>query len=176
MKILDRILALLLCILAMSCSSVKVTSDYDKQAKFADYKTYQFTEESNRLPINDLNRRRLLEAVSKELAAKGFTKSDNPDALVDLVVKVQNKQTTTAYTNYYGTGYAYRWGGGFTSTNINVEDYTEGTLFIDLIEAKNKQLVWQGRATGVLSDNTEKRGDLINEAVRNIMTKYPPSK
>lgn len=160
--------------LAMSCSSVKVTSDYDKEANFLGYKTYQFTEATNALPLDDLNKRRVIDAVSKELANKGLSQSTTPDVMVDLKAKVAQKETATAYTSYQGSAYPYRLGGGFTTTDININQYKEGTLFIELIDSKNKQLVWQGRGTGAITENASKSEDKIKEAVHNIMTKYPP--
>ena len=59
-----------------SCSSVKVSSDYDREASFSSYKTYAFTQEAEALPVGDLNRKRILDAVTNELSAKGFTKSE----------------------------------------------------------------------------------------------------
>ena len=166
-------------LLVMSCSSVQVSSDFDREANFASYKTYAFTKEAQELPLNDINRKRLLDAISNELAAKGFSKSENPDAFVDIHIATQQKQSATATSNnpgYYGAGYRYGWGGGFSTTTINVENYTEGTLFVDLIDASKKQLVWQGRGVGTLDPDasSQKREANINSAVKQIFTKYPP--
>lgn len=165
-------------ILAASCSSVKVSSDFDREADFASYKTYAFTKEAQELPVSDLNRKRVLDAVANELAAKGFTKSDQADVWIDMNVLAERKQSATATSSpgYYGAGYRYGWGGGFSTTTINVENYVEGTLFIDMIDASKKQLVWQGRAVGTLDPDAtpQKREANINSAVKQIFTKYPP--
>ena len=174
----NSIVVVLLGALITACSSINVSSDFDRQANFASYKTYAFTKEAQELPINDLNRKRVIDAVSKELAAKGFTQSDQPDVLIELVVATQEKQsaTTTSSPGYYGSGYRYGWGGGFSTTTINIENYTEGTLFVDMIDASKKQLVWQGRAVATLDpeSKTERREARINDAVKQIFTKYPP--
>ena len=67
---------LLILIVAVSCSSIKVSSDFDKTANFAAYKTYAFTDETLAMPLDDINRNRILNIVTAEMAAKGFTKSD----------------------------------------------------------------------------------------------------
>lgn len=174
---------LLLSLLALglfsACSTVKVSSDFDREANFASYKTYAFTKEAQELPVGDINRKRILDAVSNELAAKGFTKSDQPDVWIDLKVSAQQKESATATTSSpYGAGYGYRWGGGFSTTTINVEHYTEGTLFVDMIDVSKKQLVWQGRAVGTLDPDADakKREYNINQAVKQVFTKYPPVK
>ena len=167
-----------LLVFAASCSSIKVSSDFDKTATFPAYKTYAFTPEALALPLDDINRNRLLSAIEKELAAKGFTKSDNPDVLIDLNIKTQTQQTATATNTggYYGRGYRYGYGGGFSTTTINYDTYTDGTLFIDMIDATKKQLVWQGRGTKTLEEDAsqKRREENINYAVKQIFVKYPP--
>lgn len=174
-------LLLLVCLLviAASCSSIKVSSDFDKTAGFASYKTYAFTPEALALPLDDINRNRLVGAVEKELAAKGFTKSDNPDVLINLTIKTKTQQTATATTSGgygYGAGYRYGYGGGFSTTHIDYDTYTDGTLLVDMIDATKKQLVWQGRGTKTINEDAsqQRREENINYAVKQIFVKYPP--
>jgi hypothetical protein len=167
-----------LMLVASACSSLKVTYDYDKQAEFAKYKTYAFSEDSRQLPINELNRNRVIAAVEKEMAAKGFTQSDNPDILVDMHVKADQKTEATATTTGTGMGYygRYGYGGGFSTTQINYNEYIEGTLFVNLVDAASQHIVWQGRATKTIDENASasKREQNINYAVQQIFSKYPP--
>ncbi|WP_042247287.1 DUF4136 domain-containing protein, partial [Jejuia pallidilutea] len=55
-----------------------------------------------------------------------------------------------------------------------VSTQTEGVLFVDLINAKKKELIWQGMGTGFLSRNTEKKEERIKEFVSKILEQYPP--
>lgn len=182
---MKKILFILLVLFAAGCSSLKVTYDYDGQADFAKYKTYAFTEDALKLPINDLNRDRIHKAVETEMAAKGFTKSDNPDVLLDLHVRAEKKTEATAttsgsgmYGGYYGGPGRYGYGGGFSTTQINYNDYIEGTLIIDLIDKSTEKIVWQGRGTKTVDENAsaEKRETNIKNGVKMIFAKYPPAK
>jgi len=166
-----------------ACSSLKVTYDYDGQADFTKYKTYSFTEDALKLPVQQLNRDRLLNAIETELAAKGFTKSvDNPDVWIDLHVKAEEKMEATATTS--GTGYRggyygrYGYGGGFSTTHVDYNKYVEGTLFVDMVDKASQKIVWQGRATKTIDEDVsaEKREQNINYAVKQIFSKYPPAK
>ena len=58
----------------------------------------------------------------------------------------------------------------------SVSSSTEGTLFIDLIDARKKELAWQGIGTGILSysKSVEKKEAKINDFVTQIMMAYPP--
>ena len=49
-------------------------------------------------------------------------------------------------------------------------------MFIDLIDAEKKELIWQGIGSGGLntSGNVTKKEEKIKEFVDEIMTQYPP--
>lgn len=179
MKNLLKLLpAVLLLLVASSCSSVRVASDYDKNANFNEYKSFAFFKTGiDKAEISDLDKRRILRAIESELLAKGFTKSENPDMLVSLFTKSREK--VNVYNNGWGL-YGYGWGwspwywGGIGYGGTSVSTSTEGVLYIDLIDANKKELVWQGMGTGYLSKNMEKKEERIKEFVSKIMEKYPP--
>lgn len=177
-NILKFLPVILLLFVVSSCSSVKVASDYDKNANFNNYKTFAFFKTGiDKAEINDLDKRRILRAIEAELLAKGFTKSEQPDMLVSIFTNSREK--VNVYTNGYGP-YGYGWGwypwywGGYGYGGSTVTTSTEGVLYIDLIDANKKELVWQGMGTGYLSQNMEKKEERIKEFVNKIMEKYPP--
>ena len=160
-----------------ACTTVKVAYDFDKQVDFSKYKTYTLSEESMKMAgVNQLNRDRIIAAVESQLAAKGFTKAENADVIVDVRLKGEEIQTATATTS---GGYGYgRWGygGGFSTTQVNYDKYVEGTLFITLIDKATEKIAWQGTGTKTVDENAspEKREQNIDYAVSQIFTKYPP--
>jgi hypothetical protein len=166
----------------MACSTVKTSFDYDKEADFTKYKTYNFSEETASMQIDQLNRDRLIKAAETELAAKGFTKSDNPDVIIDLHIKADKEVSATATTSGYGGyGYGYRrygYGGGYSTTQVSYNEYTVGTLFITMVDIKIEKIVWQGVGVKTLDENAsaEKRDSNISYAVNKIFSSYPPVK
>ncbi len=174
----NSILILMLVAVA-ACSSIKTSYDYDKQADFTKYKTYNYTPEALALGINELNRNRVLQAIDKEMTARGFSKSDSPDALVDIIVKAEQKRDATATTSgtgmYGGYGRRYGYGGGFTTTQINVNEYIEGTVFINMVDKATDKLVWSGRGTKVVDEDAspQTREKNINDGVAAIFKNYP---
>ena len=181
MKLL-KVFPILLFFLITSCSSVNVSSDYDKEVDFSNYKTYAFYKKGiDKVEISDLDKRRILRAIEANLEAKGFTKSEDPDLLVSIFTKsrekidVYNNNYYGWYPYYYGYGYG-GFGPGFGFGYTNVSKSTEGTLFIDLIDARKKELTWQGTGIGILSSskNIDKKEERIKEFVSKIMTQYPP--
>ncbi len=172
---------MLILLFLSSCSSVQVLSDYDKEANFNDYKSYAFYKTGiDKVQISDLDKKRILRAIEAEMSNRGFTKSENPDLLVSIFTK--EKEQVDIYNNYWG-GYGYGWGwnpyywgpgyggGAYASTR------TEGSLYIDLIDAKSKELVWQGKGVGNLGNinNIEKKEERIREFVSEILMQYPPN-
>jgi len=174
---MKKLIVLFLSFALLGCSSVQVVCDYDKQADFTKYKTYQMAESVQQLGVGELNRGRIITAVENEMAAKGFTKADNPDVLVDMHIKAKQVVDATATSSGYGGGpWRYGYGGGFSTTQVSYNEYTEGTLFVNLVDMATEKIVWQGIGTRTLDEsaNAQKREDNINYAIQQIFTKYPP--
>jgi hypothetical protein len=183
-NIFKLLTAILLLSVVTSCSSVKVAADYDKNVNFSEFKTFAFFKPGiDKAEINDLDKRRILRAIEAELMAKGYTKSETPDLLVSIFTK--SNQRVDIYNNYWGYG-AWGWGGygpwgwggygpwGWGWNQPAVSTSTEGVLFIDLMNANKKELIWQGQGTGYLTKNMEKKEARIKEFVSKILEKYPP--
>ncbi|MBT4679323.1 DUF4136 domain-containing protein [Flavobacteriaceae bacterium] len=174
MKIL-KLLFLLCLVVLTSCSSVRVVSDYDTKVDFTSYKTFAFYKKGiDKASVSDLDKKRIMRAVEAELLAKGFSKSANPDILVSIFTK--SREQVNVSDNNIGIG----WGWGYNPwfygrTNININQYTEGTLFIDFIDKNTNELIWQGIGSGAMKmSNIEKKEERINEFVYEIISTYPP--
>lgn len=176
MKAIKFIPVFLLLALA-SCSSVKVYSDYDSKVDFSQYKTYAFHKKGiDKVEISELDKKRILYAVDAELSKKGMTKSENPDLLINIFTKERERIDV----NQFNAGFGYGWGYGWNpyiwgGRNTSVTSSTEGTLYIDLIDAKKKELVWQGEGIGYLTNNRSEKEKVINEFVTKILAQFPPS-
>ncbi len=179
------VLPALLVLFLTSCSSVRVVSDYDKEANFNTYKSYAFYKTGiDKAQISDLDKKRILKAIETEMDSRGFIKSENPDVLISIFTK--EREQVDIYNNYWGGGLGWGWGwtpfywGGFGPGwgwgGNNVSTRTEGSLYIDLIDAKGKELVWQGKGVGTMGNikNIDKKEKRIREFVAEIMQQYPP--
>nr|WP_288936159.1 DUF4136 domain-containing protein [uncultured Allomuricauda sp.] len=169
--------------LLASCSSVRVISDYDQKADFNNYKSYAFYKTGiDKAQISDLDKKRILRAIEAEMGSRGFVKSDNPDVLISIFTK--ERERVDVYNNNFGMGWGWGgfyspwawgpgWGWGYGN---NVSTRTEGSLYIDVIDANKKELVWQGRGVGSLNNtkNIEKKEQRIKEFVSHILKAYPP--
>lgn len=176
-----RLLPLLLAALfTVSCSSIRVNSDYDESANFTTYKTYGYLKGGiDKVKVSDLDKKRILNAIDAEMAKKGFAKSETPDFLVNIFTEANKEVNVSNYAGWGGWGWGYGWGPGWGGWGPGwggnyVSTHTEGTLYIDVIDASKKELVWQGVGTGVLTKNRDKKQELINEFVQKIMQQFPP--
>ncbi len=175
-------------LLLSACSSLVVTSDRDDTVDFTKYKTFSYygwAKESDKL-INDLTKTRIEEAFAEEFKKRGFTfVEEGADAIVSLHIVVDEKTSVTAYTDHYGGmyrpgwgygygyGYGYNMGMGSSTTTYHEENYKTGTIICDVLDATEKNLVWQGLAAAVIDDNPRKREYRIKEAVTKMMKQYP---
>lgn len=169
-----KFLPLVFLFIFASCASVRVASDFDKDVDFNQYQTFAFYKPGiDKAQISDLDKRRILRAIESNLAQKGMRKSENPDVIVSIFTK--EKERVDVYNNYYG--YGWYWNPWYYHQGNSVHRATEGTLFIDLIDGKTNNLVWQGMGTADLRlSSPEAKEKRINEIVREILAKYPPQR
>lgn len=161
--------------LLVGCSSVRTASDYDKSADFSSYKTYGFYKTGiDKAEISDLDKKRILRSIETNMEAKGLTKSDKPDLLVNIFTKSRTQVDVNQFNNYWGYGWGWGWNPWMWGNPTTVNTYTEGTLFIDLIDAKKKELIWQGEGEGTLTKDVDKKDEKANEFVTAILKNYPP--
>jgi Domain of unknown function (DUF4136) len=172
---LIRLTPLLLLFLFASCTSVRVATDYDRKANFNTYNSFAFYKPGiDKAQISDLDKKRILRAIEANLEAKGMLKSGAPDLLVSIFTK--ERERVDVYNNNFGMGWGWNpwyYGGGWGNT---VSRSTEGSLYIDLIDAKTNELVWQGVGSSQLytGSDIDRREERIREIVAEILAEYPP--
>jgi Domain of unknown function (DUF4136) len=156
-----------------------VRTDFDHQANFSQYKTYSWQEIK---PADSLWDARIKRAVDAQLAAKGWTQVDNGGDVAIVAIKTTQTQRTLQ-TFYDGLGGGGGWGwrrfggggfGGFGESETTEQDYKDGTLIIDMYDAKNKQLIWRGSAEDTLSSKAEKNEENLEKGVAKMLKNFPP--
>ena len=179
-------LALVLAIGAGCASSISISTDYDKQMDFTKIKTFGFLKwnDESASYVNELDRRRLEDAVAVELTKRGMTRVDSlGDSMIGFHVVVETKTGTTAYTDHYGGmgyygyggygyGYGYPYGGSSTTTTSSYE-YQIGTVVIDQFESSTKKLMWEGVAQGEVNTDRKHREDNIKNDMIRMFADYP---
>ena len=174
-----RILSVLgtLLIILGGCSSLAVKVDYDKDVDFQTYRTYAWVERDipdDALTKNPLVKKRVQAAVDKVLHSKGYSMSepDRADFMVFAHAGVKERMRIQDYGPY---GWYDPWWGPYGG-RMDVTYYEEGTLFIDMVDAARKELVWRGTGTGIVKTyaRPERMQQDIDEDVSKILSAFPP--
>jgi CubicO group peptidase (beta-lactamase class C family) len=162
-----------------ACTSIDVKTDFDPSADFSKFHTFAFAggTDINKGGIldNSLMRKRMESIVGRELESKGLQQvgvDHNPDLLVHYWVGVAEKQQIQSYGP--AGPRAYRWGGGYGG--VTTYNYEEGTLVVDLVEARKKELAWRATMVADLADSTQDNMELVNKAITKAFKDYPPTK
>jgi hypothetical protein len=171
-------LTLAMALLPAYAAAQKTTYDFDKTAPFASFRTYSM--KPGTPTGQELIDKRLVAAIETQLAAKGLVKNDEaPDVFVIYHMAFDKQQDISSYSSgpMYG-GYGYGWGGGWgtTTTDVRVREILVGTLAIDMVDAKKKEVAWRGLGTKEINTTAkpDKRDENINKAVEKIFKNYPP--
>jgi len=190
MKKIYLLQVLVLIVMLGSCSSVKVTSDYDKSADFTNYKTFEYygwAEESDKI-LNRFDKERIEAALGYEFDRRGLELVDKEgDMVVSLYIVVDQKTSTTAYTDHYnmgGYGYGYGpdwgWYGGYggmgmgtSTTRYSEKDYLVGTLVVDVFDKAEKKLIWQSVGQKTVDENPNNAEKNIIKVAEAIMKPFP---
>jgi hypothetical protein len=176
------LLPILTCFFA-GCASegVSVSTDYDHAAQFGKYKTYTLAPPKRGETMSPLGEATLRDALRAEMSRRGIAEAAGRKAELDVVrhAFIQEKVSVEQYTDWgydhgswpYARGNYGFWGGAPT-TYTDVNQYGEGTLILDLVDARTRKLVFRGTGKGVVGGPQENAAK-IREAVAKMFAAYP---
>jgi hypothetical protein len=181
-KLRVRYIVMCLCGVALVASYAwaKVIFDYDRSVDFSGYSTYAWMERDNSVEsqLPEHLRMRLRRVTEEILAEKGFDPAPAPPQ-TDLLLtyyygaKDQLEINHVGYSPYTPWGYGY-WP-GFNYGYTEVRSYTQGTLVLDIVDARTHQLVWMGKIEKEVR-SVNPSGKRIQKAVRKLVKNFPPRK
>lgn len=163
-------------LLAACASKPEIRSNIDPGADFSKYRTFAFYDEATgrKAAYESFGNQYIKTAIVREMQARGLQQAAaTPDLLVNIHVQTEDKvRVSETPTGYYGyRGGMYGWGGGVATT---VENYTEGTLNIDVIDRAASKLVWEGIAVGRINQRArENMQPAIDAVVRQVFERFP---
>jgi hypothetical protein len=174
-------------LLVSGCASSPNTfSNADPGVDFSQYKTFGYfsTLSTDNPQYQSLVSNFLKVAVAQELVVRGLDHDEeNPDLRVNFYINTKDKIKTRSVPTAGGGYYDYRdpfydpWGGygGMGVTyQTQVDQYTEGTLNIDVVDSKTNKLVWEGSVVGRLTEKDVRNMEqTVDEAVAEVMVNFP---
>ena len=165
MKNYNKLLILFISLTYLSCSSVRVSADYNNEIDFSSYKTYAFSKKGiDKAQINELDKKRILKALEVELSSIGLRKNSiNPDILVSIFTGANEQITVHNSYNYLG----YSWGPWY---NLNYN--TSATIkVLPPIKIKSS-FIGIGIGKGYISQKNTKKEEQIRTFVNKILFRY----
>lgn len=183
-----RLAMLISLVLTLSACQVSgPQADFDLSRDFGQYQTWTWAEPSVRYApasdprlTSDLTSRRVEEAVSAQLDVRGLRPVTDVAAAdlrvqATLITEIHRDNVTTHYGGYWGYWGPY-WGGPGYSQTRTVE-YPVMTVQIDLLDARDGQLVWRGSDSARVNDRLSplERSREMHERVAKVLSHYPPN-
>lgn len=184
MKTYLRYAVLLMAAMVLNaCSAIPVSTDYDPEWQMPADASYAWIKRPSAhvdpMIDNDLVAGRVRRAVDDQLEGKGVRAvADETQASLLITYHIGEEEKLDISTFHSNYGYYPCWGcygPGFNS-DVWVNQYTQGKLMIDMIDAKTKQLVWRGIASRRVPNfkTPVERDTYIRETVAAIFQKFPP--
>jgi len=177
-----------------ACTSA-VNVEQRADVNFAKYRTFDFANtevktsgDQNPLLNSPIAQDRIKQAIASELAKRGLREVEaNPDVIVTTHTFVE-KAERTVYDTYGGANYAYPYAVGYRGRFLPInygywytpsyysqprtEQYREGTLIIDFIDARTNNLVWRGSMADPV-DDPARLGTEFSKSAKDILDKFP---
>jgi len=163
------------------CTSLRVGNDYDRSASFSGFHRFAWMPREHHGATNPLVVQRAHDAIQMELTRKGYSLVNEPNAadfLVDFTIGSRERMDVQSYPSQFMQPYwgpAGWWGYHYWGTDVDVRQYREGTLSIDVFDAHAHRPVWHGWAKKELTQADRDRSEgPIKTAVDAVLASFPP--
>lgn len=159
--------ALALCLISTVVAAQQVSVNYNHGQSFAQYHTYAWGSNNANQIQNSILAQVAHQDIDAAMQSKGLQmveESQNPDLIL---TSNGGMREQTSYSAWGMRGI----GGGMGG--ITPEQNVEGSLIVDLYDAKTKSLVWRGIAENSLNKNGNKNQQMVEKAVQKMFKQWP---
>jgi hypothetical protein len=174
-------LLLLVSFLAGCASGPRIVANSAPDFNLADFRTFGFlqplsTDQGN---VRTINSTHLIEAATREMEMAGLRRADNnPDLLVNFLIATRetiSSRPSTSASMHHSRGRYNTWRGySMSMSTTQIVQRTEGTLAVDIIDRSANQLVWEGAASGRVTDSTRRNiEETLDNAIMDIFAEFP---
>jgi hypothetical protein len=133
---------------------------------------------------NSITNRGLRQDLLQGFEAKGYAlDTTDPDFVVAYYAGTKEKMDTTYWNpdpiwRYGYRGYRYGWAWpyyGYAAPYpvMRLQEYTEGSVIVDVVNPKTKELLWRGQGVARVSDDPNTYAKEIDKTVQAILKKFP---
>jgi hypothetical protein len=173
----------LVLLVSLGAQAQKVNVSYDKAIDFSKFKTYAW--EPHGAVAHPMLAANVVGAIDEQMKAKGLQlTADNPDLAIQIYGSIDQESSMTSNDPLYmGTGgippldpsaFGPMLSGTWGNTTVTIH---KGQLVVDILDVKNKRLIWRGMATQNLSANDKKKLlSQVNNSIAKMFKQYPVGK
>lgn len=173
------LVALLAACATTPTADIRVHSAPD--AAFSSYGSFGFPEQTgtDRGGYSTLVTNYFKKAVREQMELRGYHYVDaKPDLLVNFYANVRDRtevrSTPSLGYGYYGYRYGLYSAWPLYDTEVDSVTYPIGTANVDVVDAKRKQMIWEGVAEGRISDADMKQPEnAIHRVVTQMFQHFP---
>lgn len=158
----------------ISCSSVRVSYDYDSQTDFSAYTTYNYFSDMQ-TGLSGLDEKRLIRALDSTLQAKGYHLTEEPDFYINILSEEYRSAPDTAVG--VGVGGIGRNVGGGVSVGFPISNSgLQRMIQFDFVDAQKDTLFWQAFTESGYRDNASPsvRNSQLWAVVKKVFSQFPP--
>ncbi len=168
------LMGVLLLLVATPAMAASVNIDYAKDFMFKEVKTFQYVETTDTNIANPMMADRVVKLLKEKMVAGGLQEVEK-DADISVTYHFTSQDETVLNTTGYGYGGRGvgwgGWGGGVMATTTSMT-YTEGTLIVDVYEAKDKKMIFRGTGTVTVKEKPEKQVAQIETILDKMGSKW----
>jgi hypothetical protein len=177
---LGRFARLIAMAVLVACASHQVGVAYDPDEDFSALQTFAWFPQGTRTQIENAARYpKHYEAtdrtIEKRLVEKGYSKAapGAADFLVLYHLALERKLDVRTINAPYKGGTS-EWEVHHTVPTEQIVEYAEGTLVIDVVDARTRRLVWRGTAGGRHDEVPQPQ--YVEQRVSEVLAQFPPPK
>ena len=177
-------------VLASCATTPTVRSESAPNVDFAGFRTFSFVSplSTDRAGYHTLVSQQVMSSARRELEVRGLEFVPNPDQ-ADLLVNVhahvaEQLRVRSTPDPWIGASYwnhrrgRYQPWGGHTRwpapSRVEVDQFSEGRLSVDLVDRSRNTLVWEGVATKRLTQRTmNDLGPALDGAIHDVFARFP---
>ena len=171
-----------LVVLLTGCASTpNVVTNAAPGFNIDEYRTFSFLDplSTDSGDVRTILSNELIAPTRRELEWLGLRYVESGgDLLINFVVStretLQTRSTPGAGVSVYHRRGRYGTWGGYNTSTTEIIQRTEGTLGIDMIDARKRELVWEGAVSGRVTDESRRnRAAAVDDAVRESLARFP---
>jgi hypothetical protein len=180
--------ATVLMLAVSACSSITVRTAVSPDANLNALHTFSVmpvpqprdqrpASESDPMLVNSISNRSLRDDLVQGFESRGYVmNASNPDFAVAYYASTKEKLDLATWD--YGYDWSPRWWGGWGAwgpEQTTVTQYTEGSVVVDVVDPKTKELLWRGQGVANVSDDIQAYQQEVEKTVTAILAKFPPA-